>query len=446
MIVAGASQFAGAAPPTVGTAVPTVEGPIPGLAAGAAPYDPSGAGYVEEEYFFSGTATTYTDPPRTAPYKMRMLVYRPLSKKQFNGTAVVEWENVTGQVPGGHPMFAWLDSYVIPAGYVYVQVAAQAVPAAAGALGQGQVGYVAFDPNRYGTLQHPGDDFSFDIYSQAMQALTHRVGVDPMGGLKVDQIIATGNSQSANRLHTYLETVQRDVNLADAFLLDAGGSKTFENELPVPTIHLLSEDGFSADEPNRTTNYRLWEVAGASHSDAELGRNLNVVNVPGAPRRSWEEQQKLFADRHYGEEGPSAHATCVIGPGGNEYPRRYAVDAAVHHLRRWAAGGAPAPSAPRVAYDATGQPVRDPSTGNVVGGLRLPPIDVPVATYLGNSCVLFGQTIPFDPVRLSMLYPSHDDYVAKMQDATDSAVDAGYLLPVDAAELMALATRSSIGG
>jgi hypothetical protein len=219
---------------------PAVEGPVAGTPAGTAPYDVSGAGYVEEEFFLAGTAKTYTTPARTAPYKVRMLVYRPTSTRAFNGTAIAEWENVTAQVPGGHPMFAWLDSYALTNGYAFVQIAAQATPAAAGSLGYGELGHVAMDPARYGSLKHPGDDFSFDIFTQAMRSLTSRTGSDPMGGLKVKQVIATGNSQSASRLHTYVETVQRDARVADALLLDAGGSKTFSQELAIPTIQLLS--------------------------------------------------------------------------------------------------------------------------------------------------------------------------------------------------------------
>lgn len=436
------ASIAVVAPAQAEVAIPTVEGPIAGTPAGAAPYDVTGAGYVEEEFFVSGTARTYTDPVRTAPYKVRVLVYRPTDRKAFNGTAIVEWENVTGQIPGGHPMFTWLHSFALREGYAYMQVAAQAVPASAGTIGQGGLGYQVFDP-RYAGYQHPGDDFSFDIFSQAGQALTRRIGASLVGGLKVRREIAVGNSQSASRLHTYLERVQRDAGIYEAVLLDAGGAKTFSAEPAVPTVHLLSEDGFAATAPNVSANYRLWEVAGASHNDADESRHLSVVNPTGT-KQSWEEHERFDAERHYGEEGISASATCALGIGGNEFPRRFAVAAAVHHLDRWITGGAAAPQPPRVEYDANGRPVRDAHL-NITGGLRLPPIDVPVASYLGSTCLLFGQTIPLNPVTLSTLYPTHADYVAKMQAAADRAVAAGWLLAKDAADLMALAERSSIG-
>jgi hypothetical protein len=442
LALTGALLTAGDA--AAGTPLPKVEGPVPGAAAGSAPYDVTGAGYVEEEYFFSGTAKTYTTPSTTAAYKMRMLVYRPKSPQRFTGTAIVEWENVTGNIPGGHPMFSWLHSYAIPRGHVYVQVAAQAVPAPAGFVGQGQLGYQAFDP-RYASLAHPGDDYSFDIYSQAMRSLTKRLGVSPVGALKVKREIAIGNSQSASRLDTYVNTVQKDARIADAFLLDAGGSKAFPAPPTVPLIHLLSEDGFSAAAPTQTKNYRLWEVSGASHNDAEETRHLSVVSTPGAEKQSWADHVKEDKARSYGEEGLSQHATCALGVGGNEFPRRYAVAAAVDALDRWIRTDMPASSPARVEFDANGQPLQD-AYGNTKGGLRLPPIDVPVARYFGDACLLFGMNVPLPPTTLSELYPSHADYVAKMQTAAQKAVTGAFLLQSDADELLAVARASSIGG
>lgn len=427
-----------------GVSSPRVEGPIAGAPAGSAPYDVTGAGYVEEEYFFSGTAKTYTTPSTTAPYKMRMLVYRPTSPKKFTGTAIVEWENVTGNIPGGHPMFSWLHSYAIPRGHLYVQVAAQAVPAPAGSVGQGQLGYQVFD-QRYASLVHPGDGYSFDIYSQAMRALTKRLGVSPVGTLSVQREIAVGNSQSASRLHTYVTTVQKDAGLAEAFLLDAGGSKTFPAPPEVPLIHLLSEDGFSAAAPNQSRNYRLWEVAGASHNDAEETRHLSVASTPGSPKQSWADHLEQDRGRHYGEQGFGPNATCALGVGGNEFPRRYAVAAAVDALDRWVRKGVPAPAPNRVEFDSSGQPVAD-AHGNTKGGLRLPPLDVPVARYFGDACQLFGMNVPLPPTTLAGLYPTHASYVKKMQAATDAAVARRVLLRSDAAELMAVARASSIGG
>lgn len=77
----------------------------------ATPVDLDAAGYVEEEFAFTGEATSYryaappgadgewpVEPDRTAPYTSRMLVRRPHDVEAFNGTVVVEWLNVTAGV------------------------------------------------------------------------------------------------------------------------------------------------------------------------------------------------------------------------------------------------------------------------------------------------------------------------------------------------------------
>src|SRR5215831_13921715 len=93
---------------------PTVTGPIkwtakPPDASHGYPFNPTyldlaAQGYVEEEFFIEGTANRYkTSRDATATlmddghgYKTRIVVRRPTSAKKFNGTAILEWTNVTG--------------------------------------------------------------------------------------------------------------------------------------------------------------------------------------------------------------------------------------------------------------------------------------------------------------------------------------------------------------
>ena len=123
---------------------PTVVGPIkatvpPGDASHDYPYsatvdDLTKYGYVEEEFFVEGTANRYTAPAGATgavvdgghPYKTRIIVRRPASRRTFNGTAVVEWNNVT---PGHDLDIDWLQAhdYWMRTGYVWVGVSAQRV-------------------------------------------------------------------------------------------------------------------------------------------------------------------------------------------------------------------------------------------------------------------------------------------------------------------------------
>src|SRR5262245_46049183 len=68
-------------------------------------------GYVAEEFFLDGTATAYELAPGTtqgsdgrwklrkrpdaAPFRTRILIVRPVDAKQFNGSVIVHWQNVT---------------------------------------------------------------------------------------------------------------------------------------------------------------------------------------------------------------------------------------------------------------------------------------------------------------------------------------------------------------
>ena len=85
--------------------VPRVTGPSPATAHifGAAksnldPVDLAKAGYVEEEYFLSGTANVYdwnadgslTVKGANNPYTTRIVVRRPAQAARFSGTVIVE--------------------------------------------------------------------------------------------------------------------------------------------------------------------------------------------------------------------------------------------------------------------------------------------------------------------------------------------------------------------
>ena len=84
--------------------------PVPGVPALVlASYDLSKLGYQTDEYFVTGTATSYSlpspvsadgawkaTPGATAPFKTRVVVLRPSDPAKFNGTVLVEWFNVTG--------------------------------------------------------------------------------------------------------------------------------------------------------------------------------------------------------------------------------------------------------------------------------------------------------------------------------------------------------------
>src|SRR5438034_607252 len=95
-------------------------------------------------------------------------------------------------------------------------------------------GLVDQNPTRYKSLHHPGDQYSYDIFSQAAQALLHPDGPNPLGPLHAANLIADGESQSAFRLVTYANAIAPLTNIYDGFMIHsrAGGGSAIA---PGPT-------------------------------------------------------------------------------------------------------------------------------------------------------------------------------------------------------------------
>jgi hypothetical protein len=218
-------------------AEPTVTGPVTGGTHDQAwNAMPSGLadqfGYVEEEYFLEGEATAYalqgeqTEDGRwdvseagTAPYKTRIIVRRPADADDFSGTVYVEWLNVTAGVDGD-PDFGLTHPVILGDGSAYVGVSAQRAGIEGGGVlavpGVQVQALKQWDPERYGDLVHPGDQYSYDIYSQAAQAVRRPGDVDVLDGLEVRHVIAMGESQSAARMVTYVDAASTTASWSTA--------------------------------------------------------------------------------------------------------------------------------------------------------------------------------------------------------------------------------------
>lgn len=141
----------------------------------------------------------------------------------------------------------------------------------------------------------------------------------------------------------------------------------------------------------------------------------------------------------------------------NTGEEHYVVDAAEYALNRWVTIGIPPAWAPRLRVNAAGTGYVTDANGNVEGGIRTPAVQVPVATLssLGNTgpapaaafvCSLVGSTAPFSAARLAALYPTHARFVAEWSAATEIDTLAGFIRPADAAQLIAAASASGVGG
>ncbi|MEX2394940.1 MAG: alpha/beta hydrolase domain-containing protein [Actinomycetota bacterium] len=432
------------APPSgAAGAVPTVRGPIEGGIWGHAlfdsPWDLREVGYVEAEYFVTGTARAH-GAKTTAPYTTRIIVARPKDAKRFNGTVLLDWTNVTAQFENAVDSLEARE-VLLRVGFAWVHVSAQSAGVCCSPLTP-----MVWDPVRYADLNHPGDDYAYDIFTQIGRSIRKRKGPDPMGGLKVRTVLAAGQSQSASRLSTYVREVAGIGDVVDGILIHGGGSKRFAKPPSVPVLHLLSDLEADPEKPNTSTNYRLWEVAGTAHSDFWIG----YAQVFGqGPRTVLHADKRPYADArqldliagNYGGELHPMQATCIVA--GGQFPMRYAVGAGLLHLERWARGGAAPRNGPRFTFDDSGMLARD-ANRNALGGIRLPPIVHPVATYESTACGLGGITRVFTPPELGALYDSHADYFAKMRAATKRSVAEGYMLPADATDMLQRACSAKV--
>jgi hypothetical protein len=137
----------------------------------------------------------------------------------------------------------------------------------------------------------------------------------------------------------------------------------------------------------------------------------------------------------------------------NAGPAHYALDAAVFWLNLWVTWGIAPPIAPRLQVASVNPVVfKTDANGNVLGGVRTPAVDAPVATLSGLPapggslfCFLFGTTTPFSAAQLHALYPSHGQFAAKWVGATLSSWLHGYIVGADAWELAVAGIESSVG-
>lgn len=359
--------------------------------------------------------------------------------------------------------------------------------------------------DRYKTIFHPGDSFAFDIFSQAGRAIAHPAagGPKPLGELtpRIKALLADGESQSAGRLVTYYNSIHRLARVYDGFLIHSSGLGVplsqdvaavgfdgtliqpppgvpatplifppfpdenpdfgIRTDLATPLLFVNSEldlldlvvvAGRAVHRQPDSPTFRVWEIVGTSHFDRY---ELDVL------RQDLAKSDTL--------DLPPPDGACDGAPI-NTGPQKYVMRAAVHALSVWARTGKPAPHAPRVSLEVPVFPAevtinRDPATGLAIGGIRLPQIAVPVATYSGERafpgawgpfplCTLWGTTDPWNgdsdtwdgqagfdlaptpEPDVRVLYSSRADYLARVAAAAGRSTANGFLRPKDAVQIV----------
>ena len=410
--------------------------------------------YVEEEYFFEGSAKardiTATETGQEAFYRSRMIVRRPKEPKNFNGTVLVEWFNDSGfmDLP---VMWVLAHEEILGEGYAYVGVSAQVV-----GVQSSPFSLKLWDPIRYGSLDHPGDEYAHDIFGQSAKALLpSKSNIPVLGPLNPKSIVAMGESQSCSLLSQYRNSVHQEHNVFDGYLLHSCNSN-LTPEVSAPTILFMNESevtGFYSPQstllktlgvlPNFLTDipglesarlgkiqqengsapsrdgdfFRVWEITGGTHFDRQaladlLPLLLNNLTAPLPPLLSL----------------PELPVGCLKLPNqlGMERPTR----AALNQLHQWVTFGKPGKTYNRLLIDNEGNLKRD-EQDIALGGIRLPTISEPYGANRGDDCPFIGSFSPFSKAELQQEYTSKHDYLRALTTAITDSINKGYLLPRD---------------
>ncbi len=458
---------------------------IPGIAPDIMrDYDLATLGYEETEFSIEGTANSYelrgergvdgrwdVTLGAEAEFRTRMVVRRPIDSDRFSGTAVVEWHNVSAGIDAA-PDWGFFHRHLAAQGHAWVGVSAQKVGIDGGGFVEG-IHLKLLAPERYKELVHPGDAWSFDIFTQAGASLRVTGNENPLGGLVPENLFAAGESQSAACLVTYINAIDPHTRLFNGFFVHgrpgvgvsidgvfipsargegveatrraiAAKGERIRQDARVPVLVLQSETdvillgGGLAEQPDSET-IRVWEMAGAAHADTyTISAGRHDDGTLTAQRLA--ELLRPTTNLMIGNTDTPINA----GP-----QQHYVSQAALAHLVRWGAGGEPPPNASRLDVEADKMGFHSDEKGVAAGGIRTPWVDVPTAVLsgLGQSgetfAMLFGRTVPLDEVVLTALYPEGKaEYLERFEASLDSTIAAGFILEEDRAEILALAAAS----
>jgi len=438
-------------------------------------------GYIEDEFFMSGTANIYKEGEsgkpevihNDAPYTTRLLVRRPKDISKFSGNVVFEILNSTARIDIDR---MWVNSwpFFTRNGDIYVGISSK---------GHVVDSLKKFDPVRYAPINWdnpmperptPPNAITtglFRFLPQYESGLFWDMLVDCANLLKGDDplnpiaeypgrhIFLTGWSQSGFYMARYLKSFYDPATpIFDGYLSAGSGAHSsplnaYEDTLPsfgprggLPagsvigaaepfiSINTESENRMvywygDFDEPN--FKFRTYQIAASSHDT-----KYNLLDYYGDEGLAELERIGIF-NGFAGVDGQPL-----------DYPCEVVFNAAFHHLYAWARQGIPAPHAPKIETEIAYANSTDPMGGyvdncrdvfgNCKGGIRTPAVDYPTAKYASHSNLkeghknpMFGTVYPFSPELLKQLYGDIGNYRKLVTAGTDKAIAQGFILQED---------------
>jgi hypothetical protein len=432
---------------------PEIRGPLPDTATkGVLVWNLSEANYVAEEYLVSGKADVYEAVAMAdagnmltrnnvndmaqrdfalktvkagQPYTTRILVYRPADPKRFSGNVIVE----TLHPSGGGRSVVWdmLNSYFIGHGDAYIGVQHPSTFA----------GLKTASPGRYDDLSMVDNTQLWSSIAQVGKIVKGAMSQSPLKGYAVKRLYLTGYSFTGVATTTFANwhhasaVLENGRPIFDGYVSNANSMYNRPIDAPVMRMNTQSDfDSFGGidnrrdDSDAKNGGYRLYEVSGAAHVTRP------VPPAPGAKRP--QPPPGGVASANQPRFSPEACTNAFpIGSQANTFPLHLMVAAMFENMYRWVDNGTAPPRAPRIETNSDGSTRKD-ADGNAKGGLRMPLLVAPIATYdvgHGDDCFLFGYQQPYSADKKKSLYGSQDAYVDAVKRAAERQVKERWLLP-----------------
>ena len=485
-----------------GDLLPEIVGPIP-VTATSHPFLTqsercASVGYVEAEYFLKGQAKVYDWTGNNSeiavlagpsPYVTRILVRRPRDASRFSGNVEVQIFNATSGVDIGGP-----NDFVSMAenGDVWIGVTSKALTAKA---------LQRFDPERYAQLswvspvasrcEFPSmmslaggqdelrrraaanalgsspdteDGLIWDMLAQLGLLLKSEERSRLLPGFSKPWLIMVGGSQSAIYMRTWVAAFHKRCRLPDGAPVYNGYFATvgpmmarinqcssdiafhdprqlMPDDIDVPFISMCSEAELWGDWRTRQPNV-VTPQAGIISYEVPGGGHL-AGDVPGG---NPDMLMAIASAADMARTGIQLPAIALMPP--VDFPWGPAMRGALHNLKLWVRERTPPPTAAPIEVNAAGEVARD-QHGNALGGLRMPYIDVPTASFQGSTAMGGSLAVTkraFTPAELRALYPTHADYVSQFSAATDRMVAGRWISARDAATMKAAAEAAHVPG
>ena len=436
--------------------------------------------FIEEEYFFDGTANVYERTEdggkrvrfANAPYTSRFLMRRPASPEAFSGNIIFEIMNSTPRYDLDR-CWTILRRQILRDGDIYVGVLSK--PVVIDTLKR-------FDAERYQALKWPNplkydtpaeklgnlpgasspeseDGLYWDILMDTARLLRGQSEQNPLKAFveaKDVRTILAGWSQSGGYMIRYIQDfgTQEGSDCFDGYfamgaapictpkLNQEDQTPVFDLDQKLPMLdrpmidmHTESDNARLGGVMSRMENgpfYRVYDIAGPSHDTVFSSIEYQANNS---------DFRKLgILSRYQGAE-----------PNPNSFPYHFAFHAALVLLKRWIREGVAPFTVDPIPFDENLK--NQKVNGNSLGGWQLPQFQLAVCEYHGTatppapenafSCSVFGCEKPFEEGEVERRYGSLAHYRELLLEKTEAAIQAGLMLEADREESIERAMKQA---